>query len=72
MGLDHSWTTLLPLTPSLLVLAYVARVNARDDPDRPPVPRDSLRGAGRAPHHTGWRRVVFDGDHVGLHRGRGE
>ncbi|MGY2126410.1 hypothetical protein ACW9HJ_33645 [Nocardia gipuzkoensis] len=69
---DHSWTIILPLAPSILVMLYVTRPNAREDRNRPSAPRDSLRGAGWAPHHTGWRRLLLDGDHIGLHRGRGE
>ncbi|MEU6191478.1 hypothetical protein [Nocardia sp. NPDC047038] len=75
MALEHPWAILLPLAPSILVLVGpAARPHVRGGRNRPPAPRDPLRGAGRAPQprHTGWRRFVYDGDQLGVHRGRGE
>ncbi|MGY1946312.1 hypothetical protein [Nocardia asiatica] len=75
MALEQPWALLLPLAPSLLVLACTTiRRPVGGGRNRPPAPRDPLRGAGRAPQprHTGWRRFVYEGDQLDVHRGRGE
>ncbi|MEW1734355.1 hypothetical protein AB0346_00180 [Nocardia beijingensis] len=75
MALEHPWALLLPLAPPILgLIGPFVRRPVRGGRNRPPAPRDPLRGAGWAPHpqRTGWRRFVYDGDQLDIHRGRGD